>query len=255
MTYPYATWIRARPAAVWGFRTLLVVPFVLMGPAIISAIQGRPGSAELLSGSIAGVLGTSSFLMFALMLAVTPIRTVTGWRWHVILRRDYGVAMFLVAFLDLILAALTTGDTFSGGLVSRVAGRALLLAGTLATALTLPLAVTANRRAQRWLGPHWRRLHALTYVIWLLILLHLFLLFGMTKIFVNAVLVSVPLLVLRVPPVRRWWNRTRRRSDHRVLRATAALALSTTFIIGMLPFIQDLAADGSAAFTLEPPDD
>ena len=31
------------------------------------------------------------------MLAVTPIQTVTGWHWHVVLRRDFGIAMCVIA--------------------------------------------------------------------------------------------------------------------------------------------------------------
>src|SRR3954447_8058027 len=194
---------RLQSAVIWSFRALLLVPFVLMGPEIIAGVLRRPDAATNLSQSVADVLGTSTFLIFVMMLTVTPIQTVTGWRWHVVLRRDYGVAMFLVAAVDLVIAALTTGDTFSGGLFARVAGRSFLFVGTLSTLLVLPMAVTANKRAKRWLGRHWKRLHRLTYVVWVTILLHLLLLFGLQPVFIDAVLVSIPLFVLRLPPVRR----------------------------------------------------
>ena len=100
---------------VWCFRGLLLIPFGFMAPEIISLVLGRPGSVANVSASTADVLGTSSFLLFVMMLSVTPIHTMTGWRWHLILRRDYGVAMFFTAGTDLTLAALTTGDTFPGG--------------------------------------------------------------------------------------------------------------------------------------------
>ena len=86
-----------------------------MAPEIIALVLGRPGSVANVSASTADVLGTSSFLLFVMMLAVTPVHTMTGWRWHLILRRDYGVAMFFTAGTDLTLAALTTGDTFREG--------------------------------------------------------------------------------------------------------------------------------------------
>ena len=76
--------------AVWFFRALLLIPFVLMGPEIVSLVLGRPGAAANVSASVADVLGTSTFTIFITMLAVTPVHTITGWRWHVILRRDYG---------------------------------------------------------------------------------------------------------------------------------------------------------------------
>ena len=78
--------------AVWFFRALLLVPFALMAPEVTSAIMGKPDGVANISASVADVLGTSTFLIFIMMLAVTPIYTTTGWRWHVILRRDFGIA-------------------------------------------------------------------------------------------------------------------------------------------------------------------
>ena len=78
------------------------------------------------------MLGTSALLLFLTMLTVTPLHTLTGWRWHLVLRRDYGIAMFAVAALDLVLAATTTGRTFPGGFLTRVSGHTFLAAGTLA---------------------------------------------------------------------------------------------------------------------------
>src|SRR3954454_12052465 len=100
------------PAALWFLRALVLVPFALMAPEVISAALGRPDGVAHLSASNADVLGTSSFMLFVLMLAVTPVQTITGWHWHVPLRRDLGVGMFAVAAMDLIIAALTTDDTF-----------------------------------------------------------------------------------------------------------------------------------------------
>jgi sulfoxide reductase heme-binding subunit YedZ len=246
--------LRSNPhtRGVWFFRALLAAPFVFMAPGILTAIAGRSGAVANVSASTADVLGTSAAIAFFVMLAVTPIHTITGWRWHLVLRRDYGIAMFAIAATDLELAALTPGDTFSGGFMSRGAGRALLVAGTTAVMLTVPLVATANRRAQRWLGPHWKRLHRLTYVVWALILFHLFLLFGMRSFFIDAVVVSWPLVVLRVPLVRRWWSTARRSGAHRVARASAAAVLTVVFLLGFVPFVSELVHVGTAAFVLHP---
>src|SRR4051812_45078480 len=213
-----------RSPAVWGFRVLLLAPFVLMGPEILAALLGRPGSVANLSESTADVLGTSAFLLFITMLTVTPLHTFTGWRWHLVLRRDCGIAMFAVAALDLVLAATTTGRTFPGGFFARVVGHTFLAAGTLAVLLVVPLAITANRRAQRWLGPHWKWLHRLTYFAWGAILLHLLLLFGLRSFFLDAAVMSLPLAVLRVPRVRRWPVSSRRTGRHVLARHAAAAA-------------------------------
>jgi DMSO/TMAO reductase YedYZ heme-binding membrane subunit len=238
--------------AVAFFRVVILVPFVLMVPEVVSAALGHPGSVENLSASTADVLGTSAFLLFALMMTVTPIHTVTGWRWHVILRRDFGLGMFAVATTDLALAATTTGDTFPGGPLNRVGGHSFLLVGTLTVALLVPLAVTANRRAQYWLGGHWKTVQRLTYVVWAMVLLHLFLLFDLGPTFLEAVALSVPLVTLRIPAVRRRWSAARRAKRQRVVRAVAALALTAVFAAGFTPFVYELAVKGSAAFTQSP---
>ena len=240
---------------VWALRSLILVPVVLMAPEIWSGLLGRPHAAEHLSTSTASVLGTSSFLLFVLMLMVTPVQTMTGWHWHVPLRRDFGVAMFATALLDLTLAATVTGDTFPGGFVTRVAGHAVLWAGTLATLLALPLALTAHRRGRRWLGRHWKWFHRLTYILWAAILLHLLLLFGFRGVFVHALFVSIALAVPRTPALRRWWIDHRRARTHAAARVALALALTGVFAAGVVPFVKTLVSDGAGAFTQHPADD
>jgi len=241
-----------RSPAVWAFRALLLAPFVLMGPEILATIVGRPGSVTNLSNSTADVLGTSALLLFMIMLTVTPLHTLTGWRWHLVLRRDCGIAMFAVAALDLVLAATTTGRTFPGVFFTRVAGHTFLVAGTLAVLLVVPLAVTANRRAQRWLGPHWKWLHRLTYFAWVAILLHLLFLFGFRSFFLDAVVISLPLLVLRVPHVRQWLASSRRAGTRRLARHAVTVAVVATLVIGYAPFLRELARVGTAAFVQHP---
>ena len=240
--------------AIWFFRVLLLIPFVLMGPEIVSQILGRPDATSHLSSSTANVLGTSALLIFVMMLAVTPIHTVTGWRWHIILRRDYGVAMFFVATTDLLLAATTTGDTFQGGVLNRIGGHTFLVAGLMSTLLLLPMALTANRRAQMWLGGYWKWVQRLTYVVWVTVMIHLAFLFGLTGIFLNALAVSGPLVLLRVPAVRRRWKAARRTGTHRITRGALGLALLGIFALGYVPLIQELATKGAGAFTQNPGD-
>ena len=246
---------RATTIALWSVRVLLLTPFVLMGPEILSGLLGRPDAVEHLGTSTADVLGTSTLLLFVMMLTVTPIYTLTGWTWHIPLRRDIGIAMFVTAALDLVLAALTTGEDFSGGVLGRLGGHSFLLAGTLATLLLVPLALTAHRRAQRWLGGYWKRLHRLVYVIWALILLHLFLLFNLHGIFLQALALSIPLVLLRLPPIRGWWVAARRPRDYRIPRGALAVVMVGVFAVGFVPMAQELATKGGQAIVQRPVDD
>lgn len=236
----------------WFFRALLLIPFVLMGPEVVAAILGRPDAVAHLSTSTADVLGSSALLIFVMMLTVTPIHTVTGWRWHIILRRDYGLAMFAVATTDLILAATTTGDTFPGSVFTRLGGHTFLVAGLVSTLLLVPMALTANRRAQMWLGGYWKWVQRLTYVVWATVMLHLLFLFGAGAIFLDALAVSAPLVLLRVPAVRRRWKSARRAGAHRLARGVVGVALIGIFALGYVPLVHELAVKGAAAFMQNP---
>jgi hypothetical protein len=46
----------------------------------------------------------------AVTIAITPVITVIGWRWHQILARDLGLRTFALAALDVVLAATMSTD-------------------------------------------------------------------------------------------------------------------------------------------------
>jgi methionine sulfoxide reductase heme-binding subunit len=238
---------RRLPWIVWCVRALVVVPFLMLSRELASAIEGDPLAGSRLSASSPDVLGNGAFILFVLMLAVTPVQTITGWRWHVVLRRDFGVGTFAVAGLDLVLIAVFGATTVHGGFVDRVAGQKFLLAGTLAVVLLLPLVLSSTRSAKRWLGRRWKLLHRLTYVVWVLILLHLAFVPSLRAVFVDALVVSLPLAALRLPPLKRWWSSSRRAGTHRGLRVALTVAAVCVFLTGFVPFVVHFAEAGSAA--------
>jgi methionine sulfoxide reductase heme-binding subunit len=224
-----------------------------MGPEIASAIVGHPTGLTDLRISDADVMGNGALLAFMMMMTVTPIHTMTGWKWHECLRRDYGLGMACAAFTDLTLAIINSGQEFHGSLLTRVAGHTFLLAGTVSVALLIPLALTANRRAQRWLGPHWKRLHRLVYVIWVTILIHLAFLFAFRTLFIAAMEMSVPLFIMRMPAVRKWWVSARKQRRRPALRWTYAIALWTLFGVGYVTIMHEYIDVGVGALLLHPP--
>jgi sulfoxide reductase heme-binding subunit YedZ len=145
------------------------------------------------------VLGVGALRALAASFAVTPLMTLFGWRWHVILRRDFGRWAFALALLDLAIAGLDT----PGGVVAGLAGHAFLALGTLATLLLLPLALTSNAWSQRRLGRYWKRLHLLVYPILAVLVVHLLLLPDGPGSTLQMTWLFGPSLLLRVPAVRR----------------------------------------------------
>jgi sulfoxide reductase heme-binding subunit YedZ len=239
---------------VWPLRLPLLTPFAFMTPEVVAAIRHQPDAIDNLVASSADTLGNAGFVIFMLMLAVTPLWTMTGWRWHIVLRRDYGIAMFLIAFADLVIAALVTNSEFPGGFMSRVTGHSFLAIGTLATLMCVPLALTANKRAQRALGRYWKPLHRTVYVVWITILIHLVLLFGFHGPAIKSLEVSAPLLLLRLSRVRQWYVTSRKASTHRVRRWGVGLLAAGVFVVGLTPFVQDYISSGTGALIQQPAD-
>jgi sulfoxide reductase heme-binding subunit YedZ len=244
----------AARAGVGVLRLPIVTPFVMMTPEILAAVRGRPDAIEHLSSSGPDVLGNAGFICFVLMLMVTPVATLAGWRWHVPLRRTYGLGMFAIALTDLVIAAIVTGNRFPGGFMTRVTGHTFLAVGTLATLLCVPLALTANARAQRALGKYWKQVHRITYVVWVAILAHLLLLFGFHGPAMASLEVSAPLLALRAPQVRRWYVASRRAKTWRRARIGLVLVSAALLVHGVEPFVHNLAVSGSQAFVQQPVD-
>jgi sulfoxide reductase heme-binding subunit YedZ len=244
-----------RPAGrlvVTALRILCFEPIVALGPELISVARGKPDGISHLVTSSNDVLGTSALALFVLMLAVTPLHTVTGWKWHRVLRRDFGRAMFGYACLDLVIAAALSAQRFPGGLMSRVGGHGFLVSGTLSTFLVVPVMITSSRAAQRWLGRHWKVLHRLVYVTWATILIHLAFLFAFRSFFIDMLIVSTPLAIVRIGGVERWWISSRRSRSHTASRAVAGVALLAIFVAGIEPFFVELAHVSASAFSQRP---
>jgi sulfoxide reductase heme-binding subunit YedZ len=253
--------IKKQSLALFLLRLPAFVPLILISRGWLLANPRR-----VLTLTEADVLGTGGEICFFVMLSITPIITLTGARWIAPLRRWYGVMFAVMGMADAITAAIT-GD-FAGGVFGRLAGHTFLLAGFLVVLLALPLLATANTVAQRKLGRYWKRLHKVTYVLWGLIVVHLLLLDGFVPFgassgdgdpvfhqrFYQAVAISIPLVVLRLPPVRRWISE--QRAAGRPSRVWLAVApLIALYLTGFAFIINEEIFTGTMAITLRPPAD
>ncbi len=116
---------------------------------------------------------TLRFLL--LTLAVTPLRTLTGWHMLARFRRMLGLFVFFYGVLHLLAYAWFDMGLDVGEIVHDIAKRPFILVGTLALLLLAVLAATSPHRAIRWLGAaRWRALHRSVYVVAVLGILHFF---------------------------------------------------------------------------------
>jgi len=216
----------------------------------------------------ADVLGTGSMLLLILTLTVTPLVTVTGQHWFVPLRKWYGIMIAVTATTDATLALFT--GLFAGGIVGQVTGHTFLVAGFSMVMLLIPLALISNNRAQRWLGKYWKKLQKLTYAVWFLLFVHLSLLEGLgfqhgtngpsADADGNPVLhqrlyqlaaCSLPLLVLRLPPVRRWVDQ-QQKDGRQWAVSLAVLPMAVLYVLFFVFIVNEEIFKGVSAFRLQP---
>jgi DMSO/TMAO reductase YedYZ heme-binding membrane subunit len=212
--------------------------------------------------------GTGSMLLLLATLSITPLVTLTRSHWFVPLRRWFGIMVAITATTDAIVGGLTS--SFAGGFIGRLTGHTFLLAGLCMVMIMAPLALTSNNRAQRALGKYWKPLQRLTYAVWALLFIHLALLEGFgfqngtngpssgvdgDPIFhqrlYQLTACSIPLLVLRMPPVKRWVASKQQESKQREVYLTF-LPLAVLFIVGYSFIINELMFKGISAFREQP---
>jgi DMSO/TMAO reductase YedYZ heme-binding membrane subunit len=253
--------IKKRSLALFLMRLPVFAPIIFMTPAWLSL-----NAKDTLTITEASVLGSGGILCLYIALSITPIITLTGAQWIAPLRRWYGIWFAIIGIADTTTAAITT--EFAGGPLGRLAGHTFLLTGFFIITLALPVLATANTPAQRKLGKYWKRLQRMTYVIWFFAVVHLLLLDGIKPFgaadgdgipvfhqrFYQAMAVSIPLIVLRLPPVRRWVTEQRAQGRQWMVWLTFA-PLAVFYITSMAFIINNEIFQGTQAITLQPIED
>ena len=212
----------------------------------------------------ADILGSGGEFCFLVAVSITPLITLTGARWFAPLRRWYGIFFALIGISDSTTAAITTN--FSGGVFGRLAGHTFQLTGLMVILVATPLLVTANTPAQRRMGTWWKKLQKMTYLIWGLIILHLALLDGFRPFdgpqgdgdpvfhqrFYQILAISLPLVVLRLPPVKRWITETRQAGEQwKVWVAIAPMAV--LYLTAFAFILNEEIFTGMQVLTMHPP--
>ena len=253
--------IRKRSIALFLMRLPALIPWIFVFRGWVNL-----NAHDVLTNTEADVLGTGGVLCFYIAISITPMITLTGAQWIAPLRRWYGIWFAIIGIADTTTAAITTD--FAGGVFGRLAGHTFLLTGFFIITLALPVLATANTPAQRKLGKYWKKLQRMTYVIWFFAVVHLLLLDGFKPFgaadgdgmpifhqrFYQALAVSIPLIVLRLPPVRRWIV-DRRAEGRQWLVWLAVAPLAVFYITSMAFIVNEEIFTGTMAITLNPPAD
>jgi len=168
-------------------------------------------------------LGDFGVYFLVATLACTPLDTVFGWKEFLKRRRALGLYAFLYLSLHVTVFVLLDYGFNLSQVFTLVFQKLYLIVGTLALLLLIPLAITSFDYFIRRMGKNWKRLHWLIYPAVIVSLLHyalaqkgdLFTLRGnIIKPFLLGIL-TILLLVLRIPSVRRWVIGIRRKLSSR----------------------------------------
>ncbi len=106
------------------------------------------------------------------VLAVTPLRRLTGWNELQQSRRMLGLFAFFYATLHFSVYALLDLGLDWSFLAEDIAKRPYITVGFTAWVLLAPLALTSTRGMMRRLGRRWKQLHRVVYIIGALGVVH-----------------------------------------------------------------------------------
>ena len=141
----------------------------LVCAAAVDALGANPAEALVRS------LGDWTLRSLCLVLAVTPLRVLTGTPALARFRRMLGLFVFFYAVLHMLAYAWFDMGLDWSEIVRDIPKRPVILVGFAALLLLTALAATSFNRAIRWMGgARWRALHQAVYGVAGLALLHFF---------------------------------------------------------------------------------
>jgi sulfoxide reductase heme-binding subunit YedZ len=165
-----ASKILLHPAAKPVLFVLALLPFAwLFYGALTDNLGANPQEYLIRS------LGDWSLRFLCLVLAVTPLRVMTGTPALARFRRMLGLFMYFYVVLHLIAYSVFDKELVWADIAKDIAKRPFILVGFAAFVLLTPLAATSFNRAVKALGAkRWQALHKLVYAIAGLAILHFF---------------------------------------------------------------------------------
>lgn len=147
--------------------TVCLIPLAWMVWQASNQLLGSNPVEELLHQS-----GGWALRFILIVLAVTPLRKLTGWTMVLRFRRMLGLfAFFYASGHFLVYFLLDLGMDFSF-VLEDIIKRPYITVGFTALMLLIPLAVTSTKGMMRRLGRNWKRLHKLVYLIGILGVVH-----------------------------------------------------------------------------------
>jgi sulfoxide reductase heme-binding subunit YedZ len=179
---------------------------VLIWDAFTNNLTANPIQAATLR------TGKTALVLLILSLAATPVNTILGFREALRVRRPLGLYAFFYASIHFLIF-IGLDYTFDWSLIrNALFEKRYAVVGFAAFLILLPLALTSTQGWQRRLKKRWKSLHKLVYLAALLVIVHFVWLVkaDIREPLLYGALVGL-LLLMRLPPIRRWVSQVRYR--------------------------------------------
>ncbi len=147
--------------------TVCLLPFAWLLWLVYTSQLGSNPVEELLHQT-----GSWALRFLLVVLAVTPLRKLSGWTVVLRFRRMLGLFAFFYASLHFSVYFLLDLGMDLAFVVEDILKRPYITVGFTALVLLVPLAVTSTKGMMRRLGPNWKKLHRLVYLIGILGVVH-----------------------------------------------------------------------------------
>ncbi|XAH22644.1 protein-methionine-sulfoxide reductase heme-binding subunit MsrQ [Xylophilus sp. GW821-FHT01B05] len=149
---------------------LCLLPFAWLCYGVFTDKLGANPAEALIRSA-----GDWTLRFLCIVLAVTPLRVMSGWTALARYRRMLGLFVYFYVVLHLLCYGVFDMDLDVPEIAKDIAKRPFILVGFAAFVLLTPLAATSFNRAIKWMGAkRWQWLHRLVYLIAGLGLLHFF---------------------------------------------------------------------------------
>ena len=155
----------ARKLPVWAVYGIYLLPVpVLLYMGMTDGLGREPVKA------LEHELGEIAIQLLIIGLCISPLRRFAGVN-LLKFRRAFGILAFVYVSLHLLVWAVLDVQALDR-VWADIIKRPYITIGMASFVLMLPLILTSNNRAVRWLGAAWQRVHLLTYPVALLAAVH-----------------------------------------------------------------------------------
>ncbi len=155
--------------ALWLLCAAPLLDLIARATGLLGSLGTNPQETILRS------TGLWALVLLLVTLGVTPLRRLAHWVELLRVRRMLGLWVFAYAVIHFAAFWAFEHDFSMPAVMADSLKRPFVTVGLLSFLALLPLAMTSNAAAMRWLGPRWKKLHRLVYVIAVLACVQFFL--------------------------------------------------------------------------------